>query len=289
MRLSSILIGGTALSVADGFVSNGLLATSKGALGAQVYGRSVLHQVPSSPFATGKSTTVLNAEMTDEEFAQDQALIARVAMEVQEETGVELEQLINPFKVVNLERDLVKLRAALEDGPSTARREEIEAEIAKKEQLLATEKRSYMQQWLKRVFVGQAIFTTILGGFMVYDALPFFSDLDISIRVLGFWLIWLFTVPSLRARKPGGEEKEALNIAFLATPVTNLAAPFFTKDPVLIYWANIAVLALSYGYGFTVGSPGVGGELSSDKDKNRPQWLKFLYKAVDFGSGQERG
>lgn len=48
-------------------------------------------------------------------------------------------------------------------------------------------------------------------------------------RVLGFWFVWLFTVPSLRARKPGEAEKVALNIAFLATPVVSFAMPFITK------------------------------------------------------------
>lgn len=61
------------------------------------------------------------------------------------------------------------------------------------------------------------------------DHVPFFPDVDISIQVLGFWFVWLFTVPSLRARKPGASEKVALDIAFLATPVVSFALPFVTK------------------------------------------------------------
>ncbi|CAM9644148.1 unnamed protein product [Sphacelaria rigidula] len=143
-----------------------------------------------------------------------------------------------------------------------------------------------MRGWLKKIFVGQAIITTILGGLMAYDAVPFFEDVDISVRVLGFWFIWLFTVPSLRARKPGAEEKVALNVAFLATPVISFIMPFITKDPIPIYWANIAVLAACYGYGFTIGKPDDG---SVGMEKNQPKWLKFIYKSLDFGSGQERG
>ncbi|CAN0075982.1 unnamed protein product, partial [Discosporangium mesarthrocarpum] len=213
--------------------------------------------------------------MTEEEAAEDQALIARVAMEVERDSGVELEQLINPFKVITLERDLAKLRDELERGPTASRREDIEKEVSKKESTLAVEKRSVMRGWLKQLFVGQAVITTIIGGLMAYDAVPFFPDLDISVKVLGFWFIWLFTVPSLRARKPGAEEKEALNVAFLATPLTNLAMPFLTKDPVTIYWANLLVLAASYGYGYTVGKPDPAGDTGS---KNQPQWLKFVYK-----------
>lgn len=62
-----------------------------------------------------------------------------------------------------------------------------------------------------------------------YDAVPFFPDVDLSVRVLGFWFVWLFTVPSLRARKPGEAEKAALNVAFLATPLISFAMPFITK------------------------------------------------------------
>ncbi len=62
-----------------------------------------------------------------------------------------------------------------------------------------------------------------------YDQVPFFPHVDLSIQVLGFWFVWLFTVPSLRARKPGPSEKVALDIAFLATPVVSFAMPFITK------------------------------------------------------------
>ncbi|CAM9740317.1 unnamed protein product [Ectocarpus sp. 4 AP-2014] len=227
---------------------------------------------------------VLMAQMTDEEMALDQALIQRVTEEVEAESGVELDQLINPAKVINLERDLVKLRATLEDGPGSDRKA-IEEEIAKKESTLVKEKRMYMQGWLKKVFVGQAVITTILGGLMASDQVPFFPHVDISIQVLGFWFVWLFTVPSLRARKPGASEKVALDIAFLATPVVSFAMPFVTKEPVPIYWANIGTLVACYGYGFTVGKPDDGGGDS----KSQPKWLKFIFKSLDFGSGQERG
>jgi len=40
---------------------------------------------------------------------------------------------------------------------------------------------------------------------------------------------WLFIVPSLRARKPLAQEKEALNWAFLATPLVSILMPFATK------------------------------------------------------------
>lgn len=39
----------------------------------------------------------------------------------------------------------------------------------------------------------------------------------------------MFTIPSLRARKPGQTEKKALDIAFLVTPVVSLGMPFLTQ------------------------------------------------------------
>jgi hypothetical protein len=39
----------------------------------------------------------------------------------------------------------------------------------------------------------------------------------------------MFTIPSLRARKPGRVEKKALDIAFLVTPIVSLGMPFLTQ------------------------------------------------------------
>lgn len=49
------------------------------------------------------------------------------------------------------------------------------------------------------------------------------------------------------------------------------------QDPIPIYWANIAVLAACYGYGFTIGKPDDG---SVGMEKNQPKWLKFIYKVL---------
>ena len=76
-------------------------------------------------------------------------------------------------------------------------------------------------------------------------------DLDLSIRVLGFWSWWLFTVPSLRSIKPlPAPEKKALDAAFLATLVASLAAPALTKDPGAIWWVDALVVGACYAYGY---------------------------------------
>ena len=113
----------------------------------------------------------------------------------------------------------------------------------------------------------------------------FRTQRDISIQVLGYWFWWLFIVPSLRSRRPKGAEKQALDIAFLGTPLVSILAPIATKDTGVIWLANFAVTAGAYAFAFLTDDED-GGE---DSDKNQPAWLKFVYKSLDFGSGRERG
>ena len=108
--------------------------------------------------------------------------------------------------------------------------------------------------------------------------------MDISIQVLGYWFWWLFIVPSLRSRRPKGPEKKALDIAFLGTPLISILAPVATKDTGLIWLANFVVVAGSYGFAFLVAD-----EDEEESSKKQPEWLKFVYKSLDFGSGRERG
>lgn len=49
--------------------------------------------------------------------------------------------------------------------------------------------------------------------------------------------------------------------------------------------ANLAVVASAYAFAFLVDS-----DDDDDTEKaNQPDWLKFIYKSLDFGSGRERG
>lgn len=109
---------------------------------------------------------------------------------------------------------------------------------------------------------------------------------------MGYWFWWLFIVPSLRSRRPKGAEKKALDIAFLGTPLVSILAPVATKDTGLIWIANFAVVAASYGFAFlTEGNDDSDDDSASDDEskKQQPAWLKFVYKSLDFGSGRERG
>lgn len=131
------------------------------------------------------------------EAEAEQKLIERINAEVLAESGVELDQLINPSKVVNLERDLIRLADELQSASNNADRQGIESQIAKKQKVLFVEKRSVMRGWLKNLFVGQSILAVAISFAMVQNALPN-TDLPLSVQVLGFWMWWLFIIPSLR-------------------------------------------------------------------------------------------
>eukprot|EP00584_Thalassiosira_punctigera_P009302 CAMPEP_0172535316 /NCGR_PEP_ID=MMETSP1067-20121228/7382_1 /TAXON_ID=265564 ORGANISM="Thalassiosira punctigera, Strain Tpunct2005C2" /NCGR_SAMPLE_ID=MMETSP1067 /ASSEMBLY_ACC=CAM_ASM_000444 /LENGTH=355 /DNA_ID=CAMNT_0013320245 /DNA_START=13 /DNA_END=1080 /DNA_ORIENTATION=- len=230
------------------------------------------------------------------EMTSDDPFVRSIDESVRRDTGVGLDELLNPAKVVNLERDLYNLRAelaALTGGPDA---DAIQSKIDKKERDLALERRSVFRGWLKSVFLGQAVISAALsyvmatnpdslfGGFALYRDT---ANMDTSVKVLGFWWWWLFIVPSLRSRRPTGAEKRALDIAFLGTPLISLLSPVVTKDTGAIWFANLAVVAGAYGFAFLAGEED-GDEGDGDESK-RPGWLKFVYKSLDFGSGRERG
>jgi hypothetical protein len=60
------------------------------------------------------------------------------------------------------------------------------------------------------------------------------------------WSLWMFTVPSLRARDCPKKEKDALNILFLAIPAINVALPFVYKSFAAAYSADVALMATLY-------------------------------------------
>lgn len=230
----------------------------------------------------------------EQPMTSDDPFVQNIDAGIREDFGVGLDDLLNPAKVVNLERELYQLREELQSTSDRETIESIATSIEKKEKKLAIERRSVFRGWLKNIFVGQAVISfgfsyvmatnpsILFGGFDWY----YYNSMDISIQVLGYWFWWLFIVPSLRSRRPLGFEKRALDIAFLATPIVSLAAPVLTKDTGLIWMANFVIVAGSYGFAFATDG---ADDDSDDSDKNKPEWLRFVYKSLDFGSGKERG
>ena len=88
------------------------------------------------------------------------------------------------------------------------------------------------------------------------------------------------------SRRPSGAEKKALDLAFIGTPAISLVAPIATKDAFIIWCANFAVTAASYGFAYTIGNV---DEDDDEDDSKTPAFLRFIYKSLDFGSGRERG
>mmetsp|Transcript_37192 Transcript_37192/g.57125 ORF Transcript_37192/g.57125 Transcript_37192/m.57125 type:complete len:357 (+) Transcript_37192:117-1187(+) len=258
----------------------------------------------------------------DEEMTSDDPFVKTIDASIQNDFGVSLDDLLNPAKVVNLERDLFNLRAelasltgkdSLENNNSKMTRDEydgggggqdadaIRKTIDKKEKDLNIERRAVFRGWLKNVFLGQAVVSFVLSWFMATDptvlligdgAKTFFlqNRLDMPVRVLGFWWWWLFIVPSLRSRRPGATEKKALDVAFLGTPLVSLVAPVATKDTTIIWFANFAIVLAAYAYAYLLtGDNDNVNTATTATEQQQPQWLKFIYKSLDFGSGKERG
>lgn len=254
-----------------------------------------------------------SAPMSGDELTSDDPFVQRINLQIQKESGVDLDELLNPAKVVNLERDLVNLRSELailtggdsndvlgkttdecDNGGGGEAADKIRQKIIKKEKDLLIERRSVFRGWLKNVFLGQAVLSLILSWCMVTDPSVLFGSfdwfqntrsIDVSIQVLGFWWWWLFIVPSLRSRRPKGFEKKALDIAFLGSPAISLLAPAITKDTALIWVANFVVVAGAYAFAFVT----FDVDNKDEDDSKDPEWLKFVYKSLDFGTGRERG
>ena len=63
-----------------------------------------------------------------------------------------------------------------------------------------------------------------------------------------------------------------------------LAPAVLTKDVTALWWLNFATVAASYGYGYYK-----QGRVNNDKQELLPLWLSNTLKALDYGSGGERG
>jgi hypothetical protein len=57
------------------------------------------------------------------------------------------------------------------------------------------------------------------------------------------WSVWMFTIPSLRARECTPQEKDWLNYAFLVVPLVNVTLPLVWKSFAAVYTADCITLA----------------------------------------------
>jgi hypothetical protein len=117
----------------------------------------------------------------DSALTSDDPFVQRIDAEIRRDVGVSLDELLNPAKVVNLERDLVKLRLELEENNLNVNeemRQIILNKISRKERDLNIERRSVFRGWLKNVFLGQAVLSLVLSWFMVSNPSILFGGFD---------------------------------------------------------------------------------------------------------------
>jgi hypothetical protein len=288
--------------------------------------------------SSSSSSSSLSHSDDNEALTSDDVFVQMIDSSIQNDIGVALDDLLNPAKVVNIERDLYLYRIQLaqltnameiinqvpddslpssfrllstsdcDNGGGGVEAEKLRTLIQKKENELFIERKSIFRNWLKNVFLIQAIISFAVSYVMATNASILFGqydwfmnpkyNMDISISVLGYWWWWLFVIPSLRSRRPKGFEKNALDIAFITSPVVSLVAPILTKDTEYIWYANCVVVVGAYVYAYIAEqqqqnddsiSVTNNDDIHEQQQQQQPEWLKFIYKSLDFGSGRERG
>lgn len=100
---------------------------------------------------------------------------------------------------------------------------------------------------LYTVFEVQGYVSMLLGGALSFNLLFPSTEPDIW-RLMGMWSIWMFTIPSLRARDCSKNEKEALNYLFLVIPLLNIIIPFFLKSFAVVWSADIVAFFGMYAW-----------------------------------------
>ncbi|KAL2485844.1 resistance to phytophthora 1 [Abeliophyllum distichum] len=100
---------------------------------------------------------------------------------------------------------------------------------------------------LYSVFEVQGYASMLLGGVLSFNLIFPSNEPDIW-RLMGMWSIWMFTIPSLRARDCSKNEKEALNYLFLLIPLLNVIIPFFWKSFAVVWSADTVAFFGMYAW-----------------------------------------
>ncbi|KAF8765675.1 hypothetical protein HU200_008172 [Digitaria exilis] len=104
---------------------------------------------------------------------------------------------------------------------------------------------------LYSVFEVQGYVSMLLGGALSFNLVFPSNEPDIW-RLMGMWSIWMFTIPSLRARDCSNKEKEALNYLFLLIPLINVIIPFFVKSFAVVWSADTVAFFVMYAWKVTL-------------------------------------
>lgn len=139
----------------------------------------------------------------DGELTSEDPFVQQIDAGIQRDFGVGLDDLLNPAKVVNLERELYNLRTELaaatnqkdaatgqlvevaglsteecDGGGGGEEADAIRGKISKKETDLALERRSVFRDWLKNIFVGQAVISFGVSYVMATNPKALFGGFD---------------------------------------------------------------------------------------------------------------
>ena len=126
----------------------------------------VQQAVADETFADERSKDMFQDEMREKLLKQ------LLEGEVQSEFGVGLQDLLNPIKVVSLEKKILAAKAKLAEEKDAARIAEVEQELNGLQKELTRERRGVMMDGLKVVFRGQAVFSIVAGGLLAFDKVP---------------------------------------------------------------------------------------------------------------------
>ena len=129
----------------------------------------------------------------------------------------------------------------------------------------------------------------MVGGLLSFNLL-FPTDEPSIPRLMGMWSIWMFTVPSLRAKECMPKEKDALNLLFLLIPLINVALPFAIKSFPVIFAADVAALFGVYAWKGVYGevyAPMLAGTLEQEQAQQRARQELELEAAQRQQEGEE--
>jgi hypothetical protein len=121
---------------------------------------------------------------------------------------------------------------------------------------------AYKGSVLYTVFEVQAYAAIVVGGLLAFNVIAPSDEPSIA-RLMGMWSVWMFTVPSLRARDCDAKEKDALNLLFVAIPLVNVLIPFVWKSFAGVFSADVLLMAAVYAQKGVFAMPGAD-EASDD-------------------------
>uniref|UniRef100_A0A7S0KCX3 Uncharacterized protein n=1 Tax=Ostreococcus mediterraneus TaxID=1486918 RepID=A0A7S0KCX3_9CHLO len=118
---------------------------------------------------------------------------------------------------------------------------------------------AYKGSVLYTVFEVQAYAAIVVGGLLAFNVIAPSDEPSIA-RLMGMWSVWMFTVPSLRARDCDAKEKDALNLLFVAIPLVNVLIPFVWKSFAGVFSADVLLMAAVYAQKGVFAMPGASDD-----------------------------